>query len=601
MIINVEKLNESHFRVDCDDFGIEQELENFFSYDLPNAKFIPSYKAGIFDGKVRLYSLKTRLLHVGLFSYLQKFIDQNDYELSYKQQEPIKQFSVEQISKFGELLNPHSKGRKIDYRDYQLDAIRYAINNERGILISPTSCLDPVEEIEVKVFQTYDDIQNGNSLLTKVKLKNLQQTLDSNYSVQIKSSSNEYNEITDVYSKFGEGLLLTFSDGTELKAATNHKLLQNNKWIECKDLTVGDELDSYYNSSKVVIDIKHIPYQEWIDFSVDAPHESYYHKGLTHHNSGKSLIIYTLLRWYISQGKKCILVVPNTSLVSQMYHDFLDYSSVNGWNVESNCHMLYSGKLKHFDYNCTISTWQTLLEMIKSNGRSSKDMFEDIDVLFCDECHQQKGASANKIFDKMTYANIRIGTTGTLDNTQISELQLTGLFGPVYRVTTTKSLMDNKEVTPIDIKCLLLDHPQEIKSLCKKIDYQQEIKYLYSDETRNKFIRNLALSLDGVTLVLFNFIDHGKTLYKMINDKNTDENRNIHYVAGSVKTETRIDVRNLLNSTKNYRKFYFGDIYVKIYDDEDVILTDNTTLKGYQLTLESDIDNKWLVNKEMKK
>jgi superfamily II DNA or RNA helicase len=601
MIINVEKLNESHFRVDCDDFGIEQELENFFSFDMQGAKFSPAYKAGCWDGKVRLYSLKTRLLHVGLFSYLQKFIDQNDYELSYKQQEPIKQFSVEQISKFGELLNPHSKGRKIDYRDYQLDAIRYAINNERGILISPTSCLDPVEEIEVKVFQTYDDIQNGNSLLTKVKLKNLQQTLDSNYSVQIKSSSNEYNEITDVYSKFGEGLLLTFSDGTELKAATNHKLLQNNKWIECKDLTVGDELDSYYNSSKVVIDIKHIPYQEWIDFSVDAPHESYYHKGLTHHNSGKSLIIYTLLRWYISQGKKCILVVPNTSLVSQMYHDFLDYSSVNGWNVESNCHMLYSGKLKHFDYNCTISTWQTLLEMIKSNGRSSKDMFEDIDVLFCDECHQQKGASANKIFDKMTYANIRIGTTGTLDNTQISELQLTGLFGPVYRVTTTKSLMDNKEVTPIDIKCLLLDHPQEIKSLCKKIDYQQEIKYLYSDETRNKFIRNLALSLDGVTLVLFNFIDHGKTLYKMINDKNTDENRNIHYVAGSVKTETRIDVRNLLNSTKNYRKFYFGDIYVKIYDDEDVILTDNTTLKGYQLTLESDIDNKWLVNKEMKK
>ena len=41
--------------------------------------------------------------------------------------------------------------------------------------------------------------------------------------------------------------------------------------------------------------------------------------------SGKSLIIYGLTRWCHSKNLKTLILVPTTSLVEQMYSDFLDY------------------------------------------------------------------------------------------------------------------------------------------------------------------------------------------------------------------------------------------------------------------------------------
>lgn len=59
--------------------------------------------------------------------------------------------------------------------------------------------------------------------------------------------------------------------------------------------------------------------------------------------SGKSLIIYSILRWHLAHKRKCIIIVPTTSLVEQLYTDFEDYSSANGWNVSKHCAKIYSG------------------------------------------------------------------------------------------------------------------------------------------------------------------------------------------------------------------------------------------------------------------
>jgi hypothetical protein len=193
----------------------------------------------------------------------------------------------------------------------------------------------------------------------------------------------------------------------------------------------------------------------------------------------------------------------------------------------------------------------------------------------------------------------RFGTTGTLNGKNISELQLTGLFGEVYKVITTKELMDNKEVTPLNINCLILNHPKESKDLCKKIEYQKEIKFLTLDSKRNKFISNLTLSLDGVTLILFNYISHGKAILELLKDKGSD--RTIHYVSGEVDTAERNDIRNLLNSTKKSRKVYFGEAYLVIADNEDVVLTGGAIIKGKDLTLDNDIDNSWIKSKKLHK
>jgi superfamily II DNA or RNA helicase len=79
-----------------------------------------------------------------------------------------------------------------------------------------------------------------------------------------------------------------------------------------------------------------------------------------------------------------------------------------------------------------------------------------------------------------------------------------------------------------------------------KKSYQDELEYLILNENRNKFIKNLAVSLNGNTLILYQYVDkHGKILYDMI--KNTEKigNRKVFFVYGKTDTETREDVRRI--------------------------------------------------------
>jgi len=72
--------------------------------------------------------------------------------------------------------------------------------------------------------------------------------------------------------------------------------------------------------------------------------------------SGKSLIIYLMLRYIQQTQRKGLLVVPTTSLVEQMYTDFQSY----GYNSEEFCHKQYAGKDKVTDKFLTITTWQSI-------------------------------------------------------------------------------------------------------------------------------------------------------------------------------------------------------------------------------------------------
>lgn len=101
--------------------------------------------------------------------------------------------------------------------------------------------------------------------------------------------------------------------------------------------------------------------------------------------SGKSLIIYTLMRWNQTKDRRQLIIVPTTSLVEQLYGDFADYAGETGWKVSENCSRIYSGKEKiHLRDiktlpNTTISTWQSIYKMPKS-------FFENFDVVYGDEC-----------------------------------------------------------------------------------------------------------------------------------------------------------------------------------------------------------------------
>ena len=248
--------------------------------------------------------------------------------------------------------------------------------------------------------------------------------------------------------------------------------------------------------------------------------------------SGKSLILYCIIRYLQStNAKRGLLIVPTTSLVEQMYSDFASY----GYDSEEYCHRQYAGKEKHTNKFVTITTWQSIY---KNEG----DYFEQFDFVLGDEAHQFKAKSLTTILSGCTAAKYRIGTTGTLDGTQTHRLVLEGLFGPVYKATSTAELIEKKQLADFSIKCLILKYSDAICKESKSWDYNQEIEYIVMNKARNDFIRNLVLSLTGNSLVLFQFVEkHGKHLYENI--KEHAGKRKVFFVFGGTDVEIRESIR----------------------------------------------------------
>ena len=105
--------------------------------------------------------------------------------------------------------------------------------------------------------------------------------------------------------------------------------------------------------------------------------------------SGKSLIIYYLIRWYLRHSaKKVLIIVPTTSLVEQMYSDFVEYNM-----PKEMAHKIYSGKEKTDEAEIYISTWQSIYKL-------PKVWFSQFGAVFGDECHGFKSKSLMNIMNK---------------------------------------------------------------------------------------------------------------------------------------------------------------------------------------------------------
>ena len=264
--------------------------------------------------------------------------------------------------------------------------------------------------------------------------------------------------------------------------------------------------------------------------------------------SGKSLIIYMAIRFFLeTSDQNVLLIVPTTSLVEQMYSDFADYSQFDEWEVDDNCHKIYAGREKYNIQNrVVITTWQSIY-------KEKSTWFQSYGMVMGDEAHSFKAKSLTAILEKCTECKFRMGTTGTLDGTQTHQLVLEGLFGPVHKVTTTKKLMDNNDLAKLDINILLLKYADEH---CKvKRDYQAEMDFIVKYEPRNNFISNLAMdSVDNI-LILFQYVDkHGKPLHNMLQDKFKKLNitdRRLFYVSGETDVDTREKIRAITEREDN--------------------------------------------------
>ena len=400
-VIRVLSHNSVHVRVSCE-AGVAREVQEFFTFDVPGARFMPSYRNKMWDGKVRLFTPFNPILYGGLLDHLAEFARGREYTLEVDPELIDKgdKWNKDDIATFLSSLDITAAGKVITPHDHQIEAITKAVNRDRALLLSPTA-------------------------------------------------------------------------------------------------------------------------------------------------SGKSLIIYSLIRWWLSTiqpHRKVLVIVPTISLVAQMLSDFKDYSSKNGWSVEEMCHGIHGGEEKFTDKRVVVSTWQSIYKLPKS-------YFDQFEAVIGDEAHLFKAQSLTGIMSKLTDCPYRIALTGTLDGTKTNKLVIEGLFGPVFRVTTTKDLMDKNLLSGLEIECILLTYPDSDCKLMKDFTYQDEIHWLVTDHRRNEMIVNLATSVKGNTLVLFQFVEkHGKPLYEAIT-KATD--RKVFYVSGETEAEVREEIRLITESEDN--------------------------------------------------
>ena len=396
-MIAVGKLNESFLQVSCERH-VAYELNEYFSFKVPNFQFHPKFKAKMWDGKIRLFNMQTGQMYMGLYPYLREWAEKHSYKIhsDIVEARKLSGMDIDTIKGFFDSLNLHCKNVPITPRDYQISSFIHCAKQERALLLSPTS-------------------------------------------------------------------------------------------------------------------------------------------------SGKSLVIYPLIRWHqeFIDKDKILILVPTTNLVRQMYNDFKDYSSeVKDWNVEEQCHQIYSGKEKDTNKQIYISTWQSLYKM-------SKKYFEQFAMVIGDEAHLCNAQSLRGILEKMVNTRYRFGTTGTITDSKTNKLVLEGLFGKTYKAITTKDLMDDKHISMLNIECLVLGYEDQERQLLKKSTYQEEIDFIVSSPKRNDFICDLALARKGNVLVLFNYVEkHGKVLEKILKSKlKTD--RNIFFIAGETSVEDRESIRQI--------------------------------------------------------
>jgi len=396
-VTEITKKNEVFLQVHTEP-STARALSDFFTFEVPGAKFMPAYRNRIWDGKIRLFSPSNGELYTGLLPYLTKYLD--DYEEDYTVSEELqdeKSIDRQILDGFIRQLRLRSRGKSIKPRDYQINAVEYAIRKHRALLLSPTA-------------------------------------------------------------------------------------------------------------------------------------------------SGKSLIIYILVRYYMllledKATDKILILVPTTSLVEQMSSDFIDY----GWQ-EAYIQKVYSGYDKIVSKRVVISTWQSLYKM-------PKKYFEQFGCVVGDEAHLFKAKSLTSILTKLHLCKYRFGLTGTLDGMQTHRLVLEGLFGSLNKVVTTKELIDEKTLSSFKIRSIVLTYPEDECKLVKDMKYQDEIDYIVTHQKRNKFIKDLTLSLNSNTLVLFQFVEkHGGVLYSEI--KNATD-RQVFYVFGGTDTQTREQIREITENEKN--------------------------------------------------
>ena len=77
----IDTVDTVNIKVDCDR-GLAKELSDFFTFDVPGSKYMPSYRNKMWDGKIKLYNVHTQRIYSGLEDYVLQFARERKYTVS---------------------------------------------------------------------------------------------------------------------------------------------------------------------------------------------------------------------------------------------------------------------------------------------------------------------------------------------------------------------------------------------------------------------------------------------------------------------------------------------------------------------------------------
>jgi superfamily II DNA or RNA helicase len=251
--------------------------------------------------------------------------------------------------------------------------------------------------------------------------------------------------------------------------------------------------------------------------------------------AGKTIITATLAKICEKYGRT-ITIVPNKSLVEQTEEDFI------------NCQLdvgVYYGDRKDLNRTHTICTWQSLNILDKKSHDDTElltlaEFLDGVQTVVVDEVHMAKADVLKKLLTQnLSQAPIRWGLTGTIPKAEHEYQALRASLGDVINRVSAYDLQQRGVLSDCHVNIMQTAEWKEFSS------YQEELKYLVTDETRMTYIANMIKKIteSGNTLVLVDRIESGKFLIEQIPDG--------VFVSGEVKTKDRKEEYDEIKTADN--------------------------------------------------
>lgn len=262
-------------------------------------------------------------------------------------------------------------------------------------------------------------------------------------------------------------------------------------------------------------------------------------------SSGKSISIYLYIRWLLDNepGRQILLIVPSVQLVYQLYKDFEDYSTLNGFEVGEYVQIMHDDSIKEILRSVVIVNVQAI-------QNQPKEWFLPFDTIIHDEVHRAKAKTFKTVLENCINADRRVGLTGTLDGVEVNELIIKGLIGKTKNIISTKELIEVGLGTPLVIKMIMLKYPKKFIPKLKPADYSAEVNFLAAVPERREYIYNLLDSITGNTLIIFSLVE--KHLEPMLKEyKKRNPKKKVFVVDGTVPIEKREEIRVILESSND--------------------------------------------------